>query len=78
MKARYLRGAIVLAAMVLSRAFAAALPTPAELREDLEPYLGAPLPSVVSIAGMAIPKPSPLVVVASFSDEGTPADRDRG
>ncbi len=54
------------------------LPSPAQLRADVQPYLAAPLPTIESLAGIRMPAPSPMLVVASFGDSANPADNDRG
>jgi hypothetical protein len=70
--------ALGLAMLVSSVAWATTLPTAAELRSDLAPFLAKPLPSMASVVGIAMPSPSPMVVVASFGDPSLPADGDRG
>lgn len=70
--------AVGIAMLASSTAWATTLPTAAELRADLRPYLAKALPSVASVVGIAIPAPSPMVVVASFGDQSMPADGDRG
>ncbi len=54
------------------------LPTSAELAKWLAPYLAKPLPSIESLVGVAMPSPSPLMVVASLGDDGSLPDQDRG
>ena len=54
------------------------LPSPIQLRNEVEPYLAAPLPTVESLVGIGMPPPSPMLVVASFGDSGMSADRDYG
>ena len=70
--------ALCVAALCISHAWGAPVPTPAQLRTDLEPYLAVPLPSVESLVGIRMPVPSPMLVIASFGDAGTPADGDFG
>lgn len=69
--------ALALAVILLSPAVAA-LPSPVELRAEVDPYLAAPLPSVESLVGVRMPPPSPMLAVASFGDSAMPVDSDRG
>jgi hypothetical protein len=73
-----MRSVLCLAALLASHAWAAPVPTPAQLRTIVEPNLAVALPSVESLVGIRIPPRSPLLVVSSFGDRGTPPDVDRG
>ena len=66
------------AMLASSPVWTATLPTPAEIRGDIAPYIAKPLPTLQSIVGIPMPPPSPMVVVASFGDRSLPADGDRG
>lgn len=57
---------------------AASLPSPAQLRAEVRPYLAVPLPTIESLVGIRMPASSPMLVVASFGDSGLPAESDRG
>ena len=54
------------------------LQTPAALGEQVRPYLAKPLPSVESIVGVSMSPAAPMLVVASFGDDGTVTATDRG
>jgi hypothetical protein len=54
------------------------LPDSTELAKSLAPYLATPLPSIESLVGVAMPPPSPLMVVASLGDDASQPDLDRG
>jgi hypothetical protein len=69
---------VCLATLLISHAWGAQLPTPAQLRAAVEPFLTVPLPTVESVVGIRMPAPSPMLVVASFGDRGSPVDDDRG
>jgi hypothetical protein len=62
----------------VSLALAATLPTAATVRASIARYLVKPLPSVESIVGIPMPPASPMVVVASFGDDGMAPGLDRG
>ena len=65
---------------IFANALAAAepLPSSAELGKSLAPFLAKPLPSIESLVGVAMPPPSPLMVVASLGDDAALPDQDRG
>jgi hypothetical protein len=71
-------GASLALVMLASCVCAAALPTPATVRTSVVPYLAKPLPSVQSIVGISMPPAAPMLVVASFSDDGAVPGADRG
>ena len=54
------------------------LPESKELAELLQPYLAKPLPSIETLVGVSMPPASPLMVVASFGDDASQPDLDRG
>ena len=62
----------------VSFALAATLPTAATVRANVARYLIKPLPSVESIVGIPMPPASPMLVVASFGDDGVAPGLDRG
>jgi hypothetical protein len=64
--------------MVALPAYGAALPTPATVRASVAKYLVKPLPSVESIVGIPMPPAAPMLVVASFADDGAVSGVDRG
>ena len=65
---------------MLAYTLSAAEPLPAstELAKSLAPFLAKPLPSIESLVGIAMPPPSPLMVVASLGDDAALPDQDRG
>jgi hypothetical protein len=73
------RFVIVCLAAVGSAQAASYLPSSDELARELGPYLLEPLPSIEKLTGVAIPEhPSPLLVVASFGNDNSTPDLDRG
>jgi len=54
------------------------LPPSGELAKSLTRYLAKPLPSIEALVGVAMPPPSPLMVVASLGDDASQPDLDRG
>ncbi len=59
-------------------ALAAEPPTPSALRDEVRPYLVNALPTVEAIVGIAMPAAAPMLVVASFGDDGAVTATDRG
>ncbi len=72
----FLVGGLAMLASTLSAADA--LPASAELAKLLAPFLAKPIPSIESLVGVAMPAPSPLMVVASLGDDASQPDQDRG
>ncbi len=70
--------ALLAFALPATFALAADLPTPSALRENVRPYLMKPLPTVESIVGVSMPPAAPMLVVASFGDDGAVMATDRG
>ena len=71
-------GASVALAMFASSLYAASVPTPATVRIGVARYLANPLPSVQSMIGISMPSAAPMLVVASFGDDGAVPATDRG
>jgi len=69
---------VVVAIFANALAAAEPLPSSAELAKSLAPFLAKPLPSIESLVGVAMPPPSPLMVVASLGDDAALPDQDRG
>ena len=70
--------AMLVLALPAMSALAANVHTPSALREIVRPYLMTPLPTVESIVGVSMPPAAPMLVVASFGDDGAVPATDRG
>jgi hypothetical protein len=66
-------------AMLIGQAQASQdLPSSEALAREIGPFLMKPLPSIEAVTGGAMPEPAPLMVVASFGNDDTVPDLDRG
>jgi len=76
---RFLASIVSLVAMFAAACLSAeTLPESKDLAELLQPYLAKPLPSIETLAGVSMPPPLPLMVVASLGDDASQPDLDRG
>jgi hypothetical protein len=73
-----LRSALIAFALPAVTAWCAPPLAPAALKEQVRPYLMKPLPTVEALVGMAMPPAAPMLVVASFGDDGASPATDRG
>jgi hypothetical protein len=69
-------GVVAMAASALVAA--EAVPESNELAKSLARFLAKPLPTIEALVGVAMPPPSPMMVVASLGDDASQPDLDRG